>query len=296
MATARTARAKAEPPHPLAHLIPDPEISSEYVSRVIHGVKDLNLLAYAQDTQQNVMLYGDTGPGKTAMVMAYAAATKQPLVTVNCNGGIDPNSFWGSYIFDESTGGVKYVYSDVTQVIRHGGIFYLDEPNYMPPKTGAVFHSLLDRRRFVSILERGNELIHAHKRLFVVGSFNPNYQGTRKMNEAFMNRFKIMLEIDYSPEVEGELVSMSVVLEIAAKLRAARAEGALSTPTSTNMLMDFEQHALDLELPFAIDNFVAHYGASERLAVKEVFNLHMTELENQYAELVELVGEQEDDD
>lgn len=289
---ARTAKPKPEA-HPLEHLIPSREFADEYVSRTIHGVKDLDLLAYAQETQQNVLMFGDTGPGKTAMVMAYAAATQQPLVTINCNGGIDPNSFWGSYVFDEDTGGVKYVYADTKLVIEHGGIFYLDEPNYMPPKTAAVFHSLLDRRRFVSIVERGNEKIAAHPSLMVVGTYNPNYHGTRPMSQAFVNRFKIKLHIDYSQEVESQLVSMSVVLEIATKLRAARIEGTIETPTSTNMLMDFEQHALDLELPFAIDNFIAAYAASERQAVREVFNLHMSELEAQYQQFVELV---DDDD
>lgn len=281
--------------HPLAHLIPPKALANEYISRTIHGVRDLDLLAYAQETQQNVLMFGDTGPGKTAMVMAYAAATEQPIVTVSCNGGIDPNSFWGTYAFDEETGKVRYVYSDVVEVIRHGGLYYLDEPNYMPPKTAAANQSLLDSRRMVSILERGNEVIHAHERLLNVATFNPNYHGTRPLSQSFVNRFKIKLHIDYSNEVESNLVSMPVILEIAAKLRDARVNGVVETPTSTNMLIEFEQFALDLELPFAIDNFLAAYGAGERESVRETFNLHMSELESQYEQFVQLASEEDDD-
>lgn len=288
---------KASPSdHPLAELIPDMAFfagdrernMSPYISRNIRGIRDLDLLKYAQEVRKNVLLFGDTGPGKTAMVMAFAAVEQLPLVTIPCNGGIDPNSFWGSYVFDEATGQPKWQESDVTAVIRHGGVLYLDEPNFMPPKTAASFHPLLDARRMVTIMERGNQRILAHEQTFIVGSYNPDYEGTRPLNKAFRNRFKIKVLIDYSDEVEAKLVMMPVVLEIAQKMRAARKNGDLDTPCSTNMLVEFEELAVDLGLEFATENFIAAFEADERDAVKTVFEMHAHDLGLQ---LEQMIGE-----
>jgi len=273
--------------HPLKHLVPSSDIADSYISRTIADVEDLDLLKYAQGEQKNVLLFGDTGPGKTAMVMAYAAVTKQPIVTIACNGGIDPNTFWNSIVPDMETGGIKDVDSEVTEVVRHGGILYLDEINFMPPKTTAVFHPLLDARRFITMPGRGNQRVMAHKNLFIIGSYNPGYQGTRPLNAAFKNRFKLKLPIDYSREVESQLVCMPVMLDLADKLRSSRQDGVLETPTSTNMLIEFEEFAIDLGLRFAIDNFVAAFEADERDAVRAVIELHMSDIEWQLEQMKE---------
>lgn len=279
-------RQKVQPQeHPLEALIPDPSYAESYISRTINGVRDLDVLRYAQSVQKNVLMEGDTGPGKTAMVMAFASEFKLPLVTVACNGGIDPNTFWGGYQPDPATNGIQYGDSDVTQVIALGGVLYLDEPNFMPPKTSAVFHPLLDRRRFITIMEQGNRRVFAHDDTVVISSMNNGYAGTRPLNAAFKNRFAIKLSIDYSFEVESKLLYMPIMLEIADKLRNARKSGDLATPTSTNMLIEFEELAYDMELPFAIDNFVAAYEAEERDAVRTVFELSMHDLELQVEQM-----------
>lgn len=280
--------------HPLAELIPSPVFYngdtergiSPYISRTVRGIRDMDLLTYAHEVRKNVLLFGDTGPGKTAMVMAYCAMRGLPLVTIACNGGIDPNSFWGSYVFDEVTGQLAWQWADPALVIMHGGVLYLDEPNFMPPKTAASFHPLLDARRMVTVMERGNHRIVGHPDLFVIGSYNPDYEGTRPLNKAFRNRFKIKVLIDYSEEVEAKLVYMPSVLEIAGKLRAARKGGDLDTPCSTNMLVEFEELAVDLGLSFATDNFIAAFEADERDAVKAVFEMHSHDLTLQLEQMM----------
>lgn len=271
--------------HPLHDLIPEQRYApqadgGDYVSRTIHGVLDMDMMEYANDVGMNVMIYGDTGPGKTSCVQAYAAKQGLPLVTVMCNGGVDPNTFW-VYPVPDPEEGFKMIPTDVLQVIKHGGVLYLDELNFLPPKTTASFNSVLDGRRYVNVMELGNQRIHAHEDLLIVASFNPKYQGTRPLNEALMNRFGIKLEFDYDAKVERALVCMPVVLEIASKLRHARSQGTLVTPVSTNMLIEFEVHTLNVGLGFAIDNFCAAFQPEERPAVKDVFELQMQNLEVQ---------------
>lgn len=275
--------------HALAHLIPDDLFAREYVSRKVEGIRDLDLLRYAKAAHNNVMLFGPTGPGKTSLILAYAAADQIPLVTVQCNGAVDPNAFWGSPQMDEN-GKITWVDSEVTRVIRDGGILYLDEVNFLAPKVAAVFHGLLDKRRQITILDNNNEVVKAHSDLQVIVAYNPDYEGTRPLNAAFKNRFKIKIRFDYDRAVEQELVCMPVMLDLAAKLRLANKAGDLDTPISTNMLIEFEELALDLGYGFAVANFLNAFGEDERQAVTEVFDVHSEEIQSQLTQMEALAA------
>lgn len=272
----------------LVHRIPADMFREEYVARKIEGVWDTDLLTYAQEANINVLLSGPTGPGKTSLVLAYAAAKQQPLITVQCNGAVDPNTFWGGLAFDEDGNLKGWQDSEITEVIRNGGVLYLDEVNFLPPKVAAVFHGLLDKRRQIVIPEKGNEVVHAHEDLLVVAAYNPDYEGTKPLNAAFKNRFKIKVTFDYDREVEKELICVPIMLDLAKKLRDAHRSGELDTPTSTNMLIEFEELAVDLGYPFAVGNFLNAFHAEERKAVSEVFDLHEKQIRAEVAEMEKL--------
>lgn len=276
--------------HPLSHLIPSRAFADKYVSRKVGGYTDLDVLDYARRAQENVMIYGPTGPGKTSFVLAYAARNNLPVVTIQCNGAIDPASFWGQITFDDSGDIAGWVDSDVTTVIENGGILYLDEVNFTPPKIMSVFHSLTDDRRVVTILEQGNRVIKAHPDLLVVAAYNPDYEGTRPLNAAFKNRFDLKMHFGYDPDVEAELICMPVMAEIAAKLRASHDQGAIMTPVSTNALMKFEVFALDFSIQFAILNFVNSFHVDEQSAVTEVFSIYESELKKQVEEMKKVMS------
>lgn len=285
--------APAEGNHILNHLVPDMLFADEYVSRTIKGVKDIDLLRYAREARKNVLLFGPTGPGKTSLVLAYAATDKLPLVTIQANGAVDPNTFFGSWQPDpEDIEGrrIKWVDSDITEVIRHGGVLYINEANFMPPKVAAVFHGL-DKRRQVNILEKGNEVVVASPELQLIIDYNPDYEGTRPLNAAFKNRFTIKVRFDYDPEIEKQLVYLPVMLEVATKLRNSHRAGDIETPVSTNMLIEFEELAVDLGLDFALENFLNAFHEDERASVRDVLELHKTTITSQLAEMESLAQE-----
>ena len=285
MATA-TAKKTVKPTastHVLSHLIPEDLFREEYVSRVIHGVRDVDLLRYAKAARDNLMLFGPTGPGKTSLILAYAATDQIPLVTVQCNGAIDPQTFWGGV--SDVDGRLMWQDSEITKVVREGGVLYLDEVNFLPPKVAATFHGLLDKRRQITLLEKGNEVIKAHDDLQIVVAYNPDYEGTRPLNAAFKNRFSLKLRFDYDEAVERELICLPVMLQLASKLRMAQRNGDLETPVSTNMLIEFEEIAVDLSYAFAVDNFLNAFGEEERQPVTEAFDLFSEQIKSELAQM-----------
>lgn len=290
------ATAVKKPVAALSHLIPDPRFAEEYVSRKVEGVPDIDLLRYAkaateQGNTTNVMLFGPTGPGKTSLVLAYCAKDKAPLVTVQCHGAVDPATFWGGLVLNTESGQYEWQDSEITQIIKHGGVLYLDEVNFLPAKVAANIHGLLDKRRQITILEKGNEIVEAHPDLQVVCAYNPDYEGTKPLNAAFKNRFRIKVRFDYDPEVEANLLCMPVMQEIAGKLRASHRSGDLETPCSTNMLVEFEELAIDLSMAFAVTNFLNAFTEDERQSVKEVFDLYSERIEDQLRQMRALQDE-----
>lgn len=289
MATTATKRKStpAKVPSTLSHLIPEMVFADEYISRQIEGWWDIDLLRYADEANVNTLVFGPTGPGKTSLIMAYAAVEKRPLVTVQCNGGVDPNTFWGGLALNEDGSMKGWQDSEITLVIKQGGVLYLDEVNFLHPKVAAVFHGLLDKRRQITIQDRGNEVVKAHKDLQVICAYNPDYEGTRPLNPAFKNRFKLKVEFDYNEAVERELLCVPVMLDVAARLRASHKAGDLETPVSTNMLIEFEELAVDLGYGFALLNFLNAFGEDERSSVKEAMEMFSEDIVKQVQKMEE---------
>lgn len=288
-ATTSTARRRnpSDTAKELAHLIPEKRFADEYIGRTIKGYSDLDLLKYAGSAGKNVLLSGPTGPGKTSLILAYAAANKIPLVTLACNGAIEPDAAFGGPVQDPVKKVIYFQESDAIKVIRGGGLLYFDEINFMPPKISAVFHGLLDKRRQVTLLAKGNELIKAHPNLQIVAAYNPEYIGTRPLNPAFKNRFSIKIQFDYDRKVEEQLLQTTTIIDVAEQLRSRHEAGDIDTPVSTNMLQEFEEFCIDLGYEFAVENFLNAFNVDERSAVRDVMELHSTGIRSEITALLE---------
>jgi len=272
---------------PLAHLIPVGKFGSGYINRKVAGsVLDFDVLDAARRTKKNVLIEGPTGSAKTSLVFAYAARENLPVVTVACNGAVDLRALLGGWV--PSTGGeFTYAAGDIFEVVKHGGILYLDEVNFLPPKIAAVLYGLLDGRRSLYLPEAAGSdvptVVEAHEDFFVVASLNPGYLGTRPLNPAFRNRFTVKLDWGYNDEVEAKLIKSPSLRDLAHRLRERVTAGDLTTPVPTNVLMDFEEIVGELGFEFAAENFTNNFDVTERPVVVEVLAIYRDRIVSELA-------------
>lgn len=279
--------------HPLTHLIPGEEVYTSYLPRKIGGTPevdpttgkvvghkggrwDLNVLEYAYERSRtekrifSVALNGPTGSGKTHVVRAFAAKKKLPLVTISGSDGFDTLTAWGRWAPD-GQGGVEWKWSETALVILHGGLLYLDELNFLRGEQTALLHPLLDSRRGITIPDLDNLWVPAHPELFVVSTYNlgAGYEGTKRLNLALQNRFPVKLEWDYDRSVELTLTGSPTLVDFAGEIRALAEKGTITTPISTNSLVEFAELALDIDVLFASENFLQQFPRHERAAIRE---------------------------
>lgn len=272
-----------DPSHPFIGLVPPMAKFTDYRGRKVGGVKDVDVLDSAMRLGYNVGIFGPTGSAKTSLVMAYAALHRYPVYNVPCNGAVDPAFLFGSPKRDHQG---HYVMAPgiIYYLARYGGVINLDEVTFMPPKMGAMLHSPMDSRRQMVLPDYipyvgqpdalGNPIestFTLHDYTMITGTWNPGYSGTYQMNKAFFNRFGIKMAFGYLRTVEEEMINSSSLLDFATAVRSQVDSGLISTPMSTNMLIEFEQFAFDetLGVGFAVENLLNAFDSAERPAIAE---------------------------
>jgi len=250
----------------------------------------------------------ETGEMETVNVLD---GKRRPVVYIPCNGGITPDVLYGRQVA-KSDRTFTFSVGDFVKGIIYGAIIYADEVNFLLPNIASALHGLLDKRRTVVVHDAAgsgvcNKCAHvngseayekdagpgkplftcescgvdnftdtvftAHEETMVIAAYNPNYRGTKKLNEAFLNRFAIKIPFPYDQGVEKQLLYSERLIEVANQLRASYNDGEISTPVSTNMLIEFERFALDPDLGygFAVENFLSAFDDSDRQSVSNVF-------------------------
>jgi hypothetical protein len=124
-------------------------------------------------------------------------------------------------------------------------------------------------------MENGGEVIKAHPNLLIIGDMNPDYRGTRPLNQALADRFSIRLSFPYDKPIEQKLLKNRALVEMANQLRDEFNKGTLVTPISTRSLVAFVTNAKAFGMEFATYNYINSFeGDEERSAVRLVVNTH----------------------
>lgn len=251
--------------------VPDKKWAKQYVQRRIpSGQTEFEIFDSALAERENVLIFGPTGSGKTMSVLAYASERNMPYYNVASHNGIEISQLIGQWI-PTPDGHYKWQDGAVTQIVRNGGVLLLNEINFMPERFTTAIFSLLDDRRHLLLMGNNGEIIHAHPDLLIVADMNPQYRGTRPMNEAFKDRWAHKLEFDYDPKIERSLIKSKSLLDMAGALRESYDKREIATPISTRSLVTFSKNIIKLGIEYAIYSFLNSFGdTKERNAVRMI--------------------------
>ncbi len=162
----------------------------------------LEQIMFAVAENLPVLLIGETGVGKTLAVRYLAHETNNGFRRVNLNGATTVDEFVGKLLIDER--GTYWVNGVLVQAMLAGDWLLLDEINACLPEIAFCLHSLLDEDRMIVLTEYDGSLVRPHPNFRLFATMNPSdegrYGGTKALNEALLDRFPVVIRMDYLPE------------------------------------------------------------------------------------------------
>jgi MoxR-like ATPase len=242
-----------------------------YFARTFDGLSEQEVYDYARNTQQNVLLTGEAGTGKTSSARNYSAMNKLPFVTIECTQQIDQSVTQGRFVPTGVGNATQWRYSQLATAIQQPSIVLLNELTRMTPKAASLFLRLLEEREL--LIEPLNEVIKVHPECLFIADQNTGlgYTGTSKQDAALIDRFNIKLEFKYDTTIESKFIKSPALLEFASNIReASEMNDEFSIPMSTRVLQNFQAQATSLNFAFAVHSLLANFPKSdgERDAIK----------------------------
>jgi MoxR-like ATPase len=261
--------------------VPDKSWANRYLNRKNvskSGKTDFEMLDIIKANNQNLLIRGHAGSGKTMCIVAWASSREYRYYNISSNIGLEPSHLFGMWTPTENAGVFKWQDGPVTDLVRNGGVLLLNEIDFMPERITTVLFGLLDDRREIQLLENGGEVIKAHPDLVVIGDHNPNYRGSRPMNQAWKDRFAHKWDFEYDKAIEKKLIGNAMLIEVANQLREQHERGEIDTPISTRGLEAFVKNTKTVNLDYAIETYLNSFADDEREAVKLVFDTAKTHI------------------
>lgn len=228
------------------------------------------LFLWFRTTRSPLYVTGPTGAGKTEAVKQLAAAFNLPVYEVNGHGRLEFAELVGH--FSLVRGETVWQDGPLTSAMRWGGVFLLNEIDLLDPSTATGLNTILDGSPLT--IAETVEVVRPHPGYMFVATANTAgngegsglYQGTLRMNAAFLDRFSTLVA-DYLPEhVERGLLgrkfpnlpspALDAICKMASLIRAEFTEtqtdttyvtSGLEVPMSTRTVLRWAQWAMAMQ-------------------------------------------------
>ncbi|MCG3139119.1 MAG: hypothetical protein HJJLKODD_02997 [Phycisphaerae bacterium] len=202
---------------------------------------------------ERVLMIGHSGTGKSSLCREIAAKLQRPIRRINLNGETSVSDLIGHWMVDQHRQTV-FVRGVLPVSMERGYILQADEIDAMSPEVAFVLQPVLEPEGRLFLMDT-NETVIPHADFRIIGTANTLgfdetglYAGTRAFNYSWLDRWDVVVELDYLPaEEEAGLLHQrhptldsTVICQMVAaanELRAAYKNHRISTVLSTRRLL-----------------------------------------------------------
>jgi len=248
----------------------------------------LDALALAIEDDENVLIVGPPGVGKSTLVKELAAITNSPLRRLPFRGDMRVSDLVGAKTLsvDAATGQsvTQYERGLLPDSATRGHWLLVDEIDAGPPEVMFTLFPVLEAdRSLVLTSDRGGQEVTFDPRFRFIATANTLgwgdesglYAGTAPMNEALLDRFHTVINLTY-PDNDSEvrrlvqasgiaLATAEKMVAAATKIREAQQRDAMTSSFSPRRLVMWAKKAARMGDPAR----AARYTVTNRLPVEE---------------------------
>ena len=238
----------------------------EYYSRLWGEHTDIEVLRKARENKQFILLYGNPGCGKTALV---EASFGEELYTIIGTGDTEVGDFLGGYVQTPS-GGFEWIDGVLTKAVEEGKVLLIDEVGLIDPKVMSLVYGLMDGRDELVITsnpERG--VVKAKQGFYVICATNPNAVGVR-LSEALLSRCVIQAEMTTDWSLAKKLGVPASATTLAQNLNKKQLAGEVSWSPQFRELEAFRDLSKTFGTKWAVANLIATAPEIDRPVVIDV--------------------------
>jgi hypothetical protein len=228
---------------------------------------DVEVMRTCRTNKQYVLLYGEAGCGKTALV---EASFPDELYTLLGSGDTELSDFIGGYVQTPS-GNFEWIDGPLVKAMSEGKTLLIDEVGLIDPKVLSALYGVMDGRDELIITQNPErEPVKSAEGFYVVGATNPNAVGVR-LSEALLSRFTIQVEMTTDFGMAKTKMGITpLIITASQNLAKKRASGEVSWSPQMRELLAFQKANDIFGTKFAIENLIACSPENDRPVVVEV--------------------------